>query len=74
MWRAAGSGICKAYCGLGDRNTRVVSSVSLGVGVGSGFDDRARSVLGKSQVSGCGADLILGNLGSSQGWSEERGQ
>lgn len=38
------------------------------VGVGSAFDDRARSVLGKSQVSGCGADLILGNLGSFRRW------
>lgn len=44
----------------------------LGVEVGSAFDDRAWSVLGKSQVAGCGADLILGNLGNSQGWGGER--
>lgn len=44
----------------------------LGVGMGSAFDDRAWSVLGKSQTPGCGADLILGNLGNSQGWGGER--
>lgn len=41
--------------------------LGVGVGMGSAFDGRAWSVLGKSQVSGGGTDLILGNLGNSQG-------